>query len=177
MNFRPLTPPPSFSENYIADFATKVHMFIMAGLLKNFGAVCTTGQKRLTIMWELLTQLTRGLGWNWETKNVIRQWILILFSPSKWYQSIVNIWHWLCAALEPNWPGCCKLVVTLRRFWAPLASGHSEKVVGKPSKTGFSPVSLDLAVAQSVKLQFILPLCNNGAPVGAKSSRCPQLTW
>ena len=39
MNFwknskRPLTPsPPSFSENYIADFATKVRMFIMVGLL------------------------------------------------------------------------------------------------------------------------------------------------
>ena len=37
---RPLTPPPSFSENYVADFATKmrdfatkVRMFIMAGLL------------------------------------------------------------------------------------------------------------------------------------------------
>ena len=28
-----LWPPPSFSENYIADFATKVRMFIMAGLL------------------------------------------------------------------------------------------------------------------------------------------------
>ena len=26
-------PPPSFSENHIADFATKVHMFILAGLL------------------------------------------------------------------------------------------------------------------------------------------------
>ena len=26
-------PPPSFSENYIADFATKVRMFILAGLL------------------------------------------------------------------------------------------------------------------------------------------------
>ena len=38
MNFRknskrPLTPPPSFSENYIALFATKVRMFIMVGLL------------------------------------------------------------------------------------------------------------------------------------------------
>ena len=45
MNFRknskrPLTPPPSFSENYVADFATKVRdfatkvrMFILAGLL------------------------------------------------------------------------------------------------------------------------------------------------
>ena len=27
------TPPPSFLENHIADFATKVRMFIMAGLL------------------------------------------------------------------------------------------------------------------------------------------------
>ena len=26
-------PPPSFSENHIADFATKVRMFIMVGLL------------------------------------------------------------------------------------------------------------------------------------------------
>ena len=38
MNFRknskrPLTPPPSFLGNHIADFATKVRMFLMAGLL------------------------------------------------------------------------------------------------------------------------------------------------